>query len=729
MAVKRKNSILRERSANSWFVDRQIVVEVVAVATVGIAFLIFISLIFCGRQGFGTIEEGGKLTGIVGGYVSFALYKIFGYAAFLIPVFVIMVGIFLVIGKRDIVAGVRLGSFLFFVVLLACFLNVIFPGVNGGKVFSHGGLVGEGVSKLLMPLFGRYGTLTLVVTMAIVSVLLMVQIPFRKGLWFVWFGGLYAGRTVRRFYSWIFLPRFSEGPRQEAVKVDIEDQISSKRQQSYSQKSHSSTLRKKQVEEEISTGGTSYRLPPCDLLSKGGSDGGKGLSRQEILLTCDRLVDTLSSYGIEGEIVGVNPGPVVTTYEFRPRKGTRISSITNRQDDIAMSLEAQKVRIIAPIPGKNAIGFEIPNRKRQIVFLREILEDGDFTRKKKKIPLALGKDIIGSPYVADLDRMPHLLVAGTTGSGKSVCINSIILSLLYSFTPDELKLILVDPKTVEMQTYSRIPHLLLPVVTDPHKAAIALKWAVDEMERRYQLFASTDSKNLQGYNSKIKKLISSGGDSPQLLPYIVIVIDELADLMMAEVRKVEEAIIRLAQLARASGIHLVVSTQRPSTNVVTGLIKANFPCRVAFKVASRTDSRVILDANGAEALLGDGDMLIMPPGLSDLVRVQGAFVTESETRKVCDFWSEQAQPAYREDILEEEAEEEEVTGVDNHEDEFYNAAVELVLREGKASVSFIQRRLRLGYNRAARIMEAMEKNGIVGPMEPGKHYREILAGR
>jgi len=381
-----------------------------------------------------------------------------------------------------------------------------------------------------------------------------------------------------------------------------------------------------------------------------------------------------------------------------------------------------------------------------MVYLRELLEDPDFSRERKKIPLAIGKDIIGRPYIADLDKMPHLLIAGTTGSGKSVCINAILMGLLYTFTPDELKLILVDPKQVEMQTFADIPHLLLPVVTDPRKAAVALKWAVDEMERRYQLFAGCGARDLQSYNRKIGKkgalkvteqeqiqnpednTVNPDETENTTLPYIIIVIDELADLMMAAVRDVEWAIIRLAQKARAAGIHLIVATQRPSVNVVTGLIKANFPCRIAFRVAAKIDSRVMLDTNGAETLLGDGDMLILPPGTSDLRRIQGAFVSEDEIRSVTEFIRKQKQAIYREEILQNSSLDEESSLTEETEtDEYYEKAVALVLSERKASVSYLQRKFSIGYNRAARIMEKMEKEGIVGPQVPGKPYREVIA--
>jgi len=438
----------------------------------------------------------------------------------------------------------------------------------------------------------------------------------------------------------------------------------------------------------------------------------------------------------------------VTLYEYIPKSGTKLSKISSLKDELSMRLEVERVRIVAPIPGKNAVGFEVPNRDRITVGLRDVLSNvlskSSKGKKKMTLPLALGRDIGGTPYGVDLARMPHLIVAGTTGSGKSVCVNALLLSLLYRFTPRELRLILIDPKEVELGGYNDIPHLLVPVVTDMRKAASALRWAVDEMERRYDLFSRTGARNMESYNRKVKKLLEQppkpienrdeSGDTkveppPEPLPYIVIVLDELADLMMVAAREVETAIARLAQKARAAGLHLVVATQRPSTDVMSGTIRNNFPARISFRVSSGTDSRTVLDTQGAESLLGAGDMLVRPPGTSDLVRVHGAYVTEEEVKRVVDHLREQGQPTYEEAVF-KVAEEEATPGGrrEEEDDKFaqqYDLAVAHVAAKQKASVSMIQRYLRVGYNTAARLMEKMEQQGVVGP-ERGSRPREVL---
>ncbi len=472
------------------------------------------------------------------------------------------------------------------------------------------------------------------------------------------------------------------------------------------------------------------------------------VDRDLLRRNAETLERKLLDYRVEGRVVEIHPGPVVTMYEFLPAPGVKISQIANLEDDLTMALEAMSIRIVAPIPGKGVVGIEVPNVVRETVFLREILASEAFQKSRSKLTLALGKDIFGTPLVTDLTRMPHLLIAGATGSGKSVAVNAFLMSLLYNATPEEVRIILVDPKVVELQVYEGVPHLLLPVVYDPKHAAAALRWAVEEMERRYELLARVGTRNIQSYNQRVERLAAGGpgdhgadeegsetapsealdlgtGEDLRRLPYIVIVLDEFADLMMVASKEVETAVARLAQKARAAGIHLIMATQRPSKEVITGLIKANFTCRISFRVSSKIDSRIILDQNGAEALLGYGDMLFLRPGTSVLTRVHGPYVSEEEVQRVVTYLKAQGEPKYNLDILKAQAgqdEEEDPKDLDPLLDE----AIGIVLEDRRASISYLQRRLKVGYNRAARIMEQMERRGIVGPPD-SRGERQVLA--
>ncbi|MCB9480938.1 MAG: DNA translocase FtsK [Desulfobacteraceae bacterium] len=429
-----------------------------------------------------------------------------------------------------------------------------------------------------------------------------------------------------------------------------------------------------------------------------------------------KLEKKLEDFSIRGEVKEIAPGPVITTFEYKPAPGIKISKIVNLENDIALALSALSVRIVAPIPGKNVIGIEVPNKKREIVRIREIIESDIFNSSKNGLPLCLGKDIDGNPFISDLTKMPHLLIAGATGTGKSVCLNAMITSLLYKCSPEDVKLLMIDPKRIELSLYNDIPHLITPVVTDMKKATNALNWAVKEMEQRYDLLAMEKVRNIDQYNAI----------SEEKLPYIVIIIDELADLMMVSSRDVETALARLAQMARASGIHLILATQRPSVDVLTGVIKANFPTRISFQVSSKTDSRTILDANGAEALLGNGDMIFLPPGTSKIRRLHGAYISEKEVTDVIDFLKTQMEPEYIDDVT-EAFETENESYSDEDYDPLYDKAVQFVTSTRQASISAVQRHLRIGFNRAARIIEYMERDNIVGPAQ-GSKPREIIAG-
>jgi len=510
-----------------------------------------------------------------------------------------------------------------------------------------------------------------------------------------------------------------------------------------------------------------FHTPPFSLLDVPPATE-KTLDREALTMNARLLEKKLKDYNIDGEVVEICPGPVITMYEFSPAPGIKISRIAGLTDDLTMALQAMSIRIVAPIPGKGVVGVEVPNRDRDMVFLREIFNCEHFSHSKMKLPLALGKDIAGLPVVTDLAKAPHLLVAGSTGSGKSVSINTMILSLLYTSTPKDVRMIMVDPKMLEFSMYEGIPHLLLPVVTEPKKASLALKWAVNEMERRYKLLSDKGVRNIDSYNKKLAgelieqeeldaisdaeiieeleeigeegeaaidpiPLVADDGEilEHSHLPYIVVIVDELADLMMVAGREVEEHIARLAQKARASGIHLILATQRPSVDVITGLIKANLPSRISFQVTSKVDSRTILDCNGAESLLGAGDMLYMPPGTSRLQRIHGAFVSDSEVQRVVDFLKKQGKPVYEKSIMEmKDADEKGGSGNEEEQDDRWEDALRLVAETKQASISMVQRRLRIGYNRAARIVEMMESEGMIalsdGTSKPREIYMDVI---
>jgi DNA segregation ATPase FtsK/SpoIIIE, S-DNA-T family len=477
-----------------------------------------------------------------------------------------------------------------------------------------------------------------------------------------------------------------------------------------------------------------YQLPPIDLLEDP-EDRPNSVNNESLQMQSKLLEKKLEDFGVRGEVVAVTPGPVITTFEYSPAPGIKINKVVNLTDDLALALRAISIRIVAPIPGKAAIGIEVPNVDRETVRFKEIVASDAYEDAKSKLTVCLGKDIVGHPVAATLDKMPHLLIAGATGAGKSVALNTMICSLLYKSAPNEVKMIMVDPKRIELSAYDGIPHLITPVVKDAKKATNALFWAVKEMEHRYELLSENKSRNIGQYNQKIvkelnakKKTVKQEEDEkepPSPLPYIVIIIDELADLMMVASRDVEVALTRLAQMARAAGIHLILATQRPSVDVLTGIIKANFPTRLTFQVSSKTDSRTIIDTNGAENLLGMGDMLFLPPGTGRLQRIHGAYISETELNDIIEYIKQQQMPDYDKSVIEAPPKQEDGGDGEKEYDERYDDAVALVTKNGQASISMIQRHLRIGYNRAARIVEVMEQDGVVGPAD-GAKPREVL---
>ena len=501
---------------------------------------------------------------------------------------------------------------------------------------------------------------------------------------------------------------------------------------------------------------SNYQVPSLSLLNDIPPDIGTGTDKahKDILASSAILEKKLADFGVQGRVVQVLPGPVITIFEYEPAPGIKVSRISSLTDDLALAMRCVSLRILAPVPGKSVVGIEIPNLRRETIYFRDVMESDEFQGSDSKLTLAIGKDITGEPAVQDLAKTPHLLMAGSTGSGKSVGLNSMICSILLNATPDEVKMIMIDPKMLELSVYDGIPHLIAPVVTNPKKATAALQWAVTEMESRYKMMAERGVRNINGFNDLAEKLqkeyeiefkkhekankglkpVSEDNEDeeeevllpepPTKIPYIVVLIDELADLMMVASKGVEDSLTRLAQMARAAGIHLIVATQRPSVDVLTGIIKANFPTRMSYKVTSRVDSRTILDAMGADKLLGRGDMLFLPPGSSNLLRLHGVMVSDEEIEKIVGFIKKQAKPLYEEDIFQaaeieakDEAEEEEY-------DDKYDEALAIVAKERQASISYIQRRLRIGYNRAARIIETMEREGVVGPSD-GVKPREV----
>jgi S-DNA-T family DNA segregation ATPase FtsK/SpoIIIE len=554
---------------------------------------------------------------------------------------------------------------------------------------------------------------------------------------------------------------FSIAPSDRDQPLPVEASPKTKRQRKLSPTivDTSAALEKEQLapDEEPKKGNSvRFELPSIELLVAEEVDPTLAIDRDKLLANAQKLVETLAHYGVQGKVEDILPGPTVTTYEVSPAVGTKVSKVAGLADDLALAL-ARKVRIVAPIPGKNRVGFELPNERRVPVVLRDLIEDRRFQSLSVPLPMVLGRDILGNPVYADLASMPHVIVAGATGAGKSVGLNVMLLSLLYRRSPDELRLLMIDPKVVELAPFDRIPHMLLPVVTDMKQAANALKWAVDEMERRYQLFADAGTKNVATYNAWVERVrrgersnpnpktvgakdhnglreeipAESGEGKAQLpekLPWIVIVVDEFADLIMQQGKEVEAAVARLAQKARAAGMHVILATQRPSTDVITGTIKANFPTRIAYRVAQKVDSRTILDEQGAEHLLGMGDMLIKLNGTGETKRVQCPWVSEEEVQRVTDFLRSQGEPVYDENILKPRDDDEStVDEADAEQDLLYDDAVRLVAETRRCSTSWLQRKLGLGYNRAARIVETMERRGLVGPPSGAKD-REVLVG-
>jgi len=667
-----------------------------------------------------------NLFGMLGAYVADILIKLmFGLGAFWIPVLLLLSGIniFGANPKRTIISLVSGGILL--IITTGSILAVkqetyyIF-----GDAFSAGGSIGIWLKGFLLRYTNITGSCLILVLLFISGFILATGFSIAKFFTNSWFAAITAFNSIKSIYR-IWKER-KEKARDNVKKKTPKAKTPEIKIQPPAPKPVKVAPVPKQKVFDFMHNGDEYNVPPLNLLDEPEASADH-VDDENLKMQSKLLEKKLEDFGVKGNVMAVFPGPVITTFEYKPAPGVKINKIANLSDDLALALRAISVRIVAPIPGKAAIGIEIPNATRENVHFREIVVSDDFKKSKSKLALCLGKDIVGNPVVAEIDKMPHLLIAGATGAGKSVSLNAMISSLVYKSSPDDVKLIMVDPKRIELSVYDGIPHLITPVVTDMKKATNALFWAVREMERRYILLAEKKVRNLQQYNRKIEKLKpSKDEDPPKKLPLIVIIIDELADLMMVASRDVEVALTRLAQMARAAGIHIILATQRPSVDVLTGIIKANFPTRISFQVSSKTDSRTILDTNGAENLLGNGDMLYMPPGTAAMQRIHGAYISEDEMTRVIDFLKKQKKPEYDEKITETHEEEKTEPGSEDY-DEKYDEAVALVTKTRKASISLIQRHLRIGYNRAARIIEVMESEGIVSAAD-GSKPREVLVG-
>ncbi|MBF0111369.1 MAG: DNA translocase FtsK 4TM domain-containing protein [Desulfamplus sp.] len=709
-----------------------------------------------------TTENIHNLFGLVGAHLSGVIVDLFGVASLWLPMYLFLASLWYFRGKQSLEIAISMAGGLIIICGTAGILSIIRDRVfiHGGYVAS-GGFVGGAISDFLLEYTNTLGSVTILVFFIFSGVVLttgisaftLILIIRDYTLIALKFIGLKALETYNRLISLNFIYKFVDPIKNgfldlsklQAVKDEILKPIKEAKLLPTKDKKEKDKKEKKGAFHVNNIGDDAYKeglfkdqdssskedfvlsedgsfiLPPLYLLN----DNVKLESCVDISSLNQKgeiLENKFKDFGVKGEIVNILPGPVITTFEYRPAPGVKISKIANLSDDLALALSALSIRIVAPIPGKDVVGIEIPNDRREPVFLKEILSSEEFVKSKSPLTLALGKDILGLPVSAAMDSMPHLLIAGATGTGKSVGLNSMIISLLYKAKPDEVKFIMVDPKRIELSVYDGIPHLISPVVTDMKKATNALFWAVKEMDRRYELLAQCGVRNLLQYNK-----IDKSDNQLESLPYIVIIVDEFADLMMVASKDVETALIRLAQMARAAGIHLILATQRPSVDVLTGIIKANFPTRISFQVSSKTDSRTILDTNGSERLLGNGDMLFLPPGTGRLQRIQGAYISEDEIAKVTLFLKEQQQPDYVEDIT-EQLEDNSDSDKDDFYDEKYDEAVALVAKTRQASISSVQRHLRIGYNRAARIIETMEKEGLVGPQD-GSKPREVLMGQ
>jgi len=703
--------------------------EVKGVILVAVGLMVFASLIRFDRADlvFFTSHPNlppKNLLGVFGAYLGGFLVFLFGnISSFIIPLLVITLGVRFFRQDKPYLSIPRIMGMLVLLISLSSLIGM-FNLSNDLLRFHTAGFLGALTSNFVTTYFSRLGGFIIFVTFIILSLALVTEILISSLF-------LKTLEKSKSFFSGVF----SLSNKQKATLVKVKQSLLNKNNLPLKKeeqvvpskpkifmpeaarpkiqiKSKSQTEEVKLKPKELKIG--DYHLPSVDLLDDAPVPDTKQM-KEDLEASARILEDTLEDFGITAKVTDIIRGPVITRYELEPAPGVKINRIEALSDDIALAIKAQSVRIIAPIPGKGRVGVEVPNLHSALVCIKDLLVSADYHKQKSSLTLGLGKDITGRSVFGDLDDMPHLLIAGTTGSGKTVCVNTCILSLLFRGSPNELKFLMIDPKMVELMPFNGLPHLLCPVVTDAKKAAVALNWVVGQMEDRYQLLAKAGVRNIEAYNEKQEKI-----------PYIVVIVDEFADLMTVARDQIENAITRLAQLSRAVGIHLILATQRPSVDVITGVIKANLPARISFKVASKVDSRTVLDMNGAETLLGKGDMLFLQPGKEDLIRIQGALVKDEEIERVVGFIKAQGEPAYDDQILKEQQKGSLANG--GEKDELYDEAVRVIMESNQASVSILQRRMRLGYTRAARIIDIMELEGLVGPYE-GSKPRRILVDR
>jgi S-DNA-T family DNA segregation ATPase FtsK/SpoIIIE len=706
-----------------------------------------------------------NFVGRVGAFLSELSFQLLGYAAYVIPAVIGVAGWHYFWCQRPDAAYTKITGVALLFGCSSAFLSLVFGSTEvAGKTFHAGGSIGRALGLFMSDYLNRTGSLIVLLTMMMLAVILSTQFSF---------GRMFATATANsqnlsaRSIGW--LRAWIERKRKDMVRREViarharpvvtgakagrtaaaggGDEPPARPARSMeadaaappSRPSPPVVARKKadtpalplaeEPKAPVQRRLGAFTLPPVSLLDAPRAE--RKIDERELMEAAHLLAEKCREFSVEGQVAQIHPGPVVTTFEFKPEAGVKYSKVTGLADDLCLAMQAESV-LIDRIPGKSTVGIQIPNPNREAISLRELLESDAYQRSSSKLTLALGKTIHGEPYVTDLATMPHLLIAGSTGTGKSVGLNSMLTSILYRATPDDVRMIMIDPKRLELGMYEDIPHLLSPVVVDPKKANNALRWAVREMEERYKTLAAEGVRNIEQYNRNVRNILQERGadaeDAPKTLPFIVVVIDELADLMMVASNEVEESICRLAQMARAVGIHLILATQRPSVDVITGLIKANLPSRISFRVSSKIDSRTILDSNGAEQLLGKGDMLFLPPASSRSIRLHGPYISEQESARLASFLRKQGKPAFDETITAEEDGKSGPGGLEFEKDDLYDEAARIVVSSGQVSISYLQRKLRIGFSRAARLVDMMEAEGLVSPGAGGKP-REVLVDR